>query len=90
MGKAEQASKEKENLKKVTDKKETKKEIKSIWYELGFGVAGPIYKGLFEWIEKEALIKKIDRHKRTALVETEFMGEKRLIEVGLEIILKNK
>lgn len=40
--------------------------------------------------DHEALIKKIDRHKRTALVETEFMGEKRLIEVGLEIILKNK
>ena len=56
MGKAEQASKEKENLKKVTDKKETKKEIKSIWYELGFNAAGPVYKGLFEWIEKEALI----------------------------------
>lgn len=39
--------------------------------------------------DHEALIKRIDRHKRTALVETEFLGEKRLIEVGLEIILKS-
>lgn len=38
---------------------------------------------------KEALIKKINRHKRTAKIETEFLGEKRIIEVGLEIILKN-
>ncbi len=38
---------------------------------------------------KEALIKKIDRHKRIAKVETELLGEKRVIEVGLEIILKN-
>lgn len=38
---------------------------------------------------QEALIKKIDRHKRTAKVETTFIGEKRLIEVGLEIISKS-
>ena len=41
-------------------------------------------------VGQEAIIKKIDRHKRTAKVEVEFMGEKRLIEVGLEIITKNK
>ena len=38
---------------------------------------------------QEALIKKIDRHKRTAKVETSFMGDIRIIEVGLEIIHKN-
>lgn len=37
----------------------------------------------------EAQIKKIDRHKRMAKVETELLGEKRVIEVGLEIIMKN-
>lgn len=34
----------------------------------------------------ESVVKKIDRHKRQAWVEMEFMGEKRLISVSLEII----
>ena len=33
-------------------------------------------------------IKKIDRHKRTAYVEIEFMGEKKTIKAGLEIVDK--
>ena len=36
----------------------------------------------------ESIIRKIDRHKRTALIEIEFMGDLRLVHVGLEIIRK--
>ena len=38
---------------------------------------------------KESLIKKINRHKRQAVIEIPFMGENRLITVGLEIIAKS-
>lgn len=38
---------------------------------------------------QEAYIKKIDRHKREALVQVSFLGETRDIKVGLEIISKN-
>lgn len=37
----------------------------------------------------EAYIKKIDRHKRDAIVQVPFLGELRQIKVGLEIIHKN-
>lgn len=39
---------------------------------------------------KESLIKKINRHKRQAVIEIPFMGESRLITVGLEVIVKNQ
>ncbi|MEG0290987.1 MAG: antiterminator LoaP [Erysipelotrichaceae bacterium] len=38
---------------------------------------------------KEGSIKKIDRHKRIAFIEVEFLGEVREAKVGLEIIAKN-
>ncbi|MEG2506006.1 MAG: KOW motif-containing protein, partial [Carnobacterium sp.] len=38
---------------------------------------------------KEGSIKKIDRHKRIAFIEVEFLGEVRETKVGLEIITKN-
>lgn len=38
---------------------------------------------------KEGLIRRIDRHKRIAEIEIEFLGEKRKAKVGLEIIRKN-
>lgn len=38
---------------------------------------------------KEGLIRRIDRHKRTAEIEIEFLGEKRRAKVGLEIVRKN-
>ncbi|MEG0411144.1 MAG: antiterminator LoaP [Erysipelotrichaceae bacterium] len=38
---------------------------------------------------KEGCIKKIDRHKRIAFIEVEFLGEVREAKVGLEIITKN-
>ena len=31
------------------------KETNSFWYDLGFRVGGPLYKGLLEWIEEEAV-----------------------------------
>lgn len=36
----------------------------------------------------ESKIRKIDRHKRKACIELEFLGETRLVEVGLEIVVK--
>ncbi len=59
--------------------------------ELSIGVIEGDTVQIFEGALKgqEALIKKIDRHKRTAKVETVFLGEKRLIEIGLEIISKS-
>ena len=38
---------------------------------------------------KEGLIRKIDRHKRLAFIEVEFLGELRSAKVGLEIISKS-
>ena len=38
---------------------------------------------------KEGLIRRIDRHKRIAEIEIEFLGEKRKAKVGLEIVRKN-
>lgn len=38
---------------------------------------------------KEGLIKKIDRHKRLAYIELEFLGQITNAKVGLEIIRKN-
>lgn len=40
-------------------------------------------------VNKEGLIKKIDRHKRIAYLEVEFLGEITTAKVGLEIISKN-
>lgn len=37
---------------------------------------------------RESIVRKIDRHKREAKIEMMFMGEPRLITVGLEIIKK--
>lgn len=39
-------------------------------------------------VGKESVIRKVDRHKRKALIEIEMLGESRLIEVGLEIVEK--
>lgn len=36
----------------------------------------------------ESFIKRIDRHKRKAWIETEMFGRKQEIEVGLEIVMK--
>ena len=36
----------------------------------------------------ESIIRKIDRHKRKAFIEVEILGEKRLVEIGLEIVSK--
>ena len=38
---------------------------------------------------KEGLIRRIDRHKRIAEIEIEFLGELRKARVGLEIVRKN-
>ena len=38
---------------------------------------------------KEGLIRRIDRHKRIAEIEIEFLGERRKAKVGLEIVKKN-
>lgn len=38
---------------------------------------------------KEGLIRRIDRHKRIAEIEIEFLGEQRKAKVGLEIVRKN-
>lgn len=38
---------------------------------------------------RESIVRKIDRHKREAKIEMVFMGEPRIITVGLEIIRKN-
>jgi transcriptional antiterminator NusG len=37
---------------------------------------------------KESIIRKIDRHKRIAWIEIEFMGKPSLFKVGLEILTK--
>lgn len=39
---------------------------------------------------RESIIKKIDRHKRLAWIELDFLGDVRLIKVGLEIVSKVK
>jgi transcriptional antiterminator NusG len=44
-------------------------------------ISGPL-KGL------ESIIKKVNRHKRQAWVEIEFMGEIRLVCIGLDIVKK--
>ncbi|MBR3241688.1 MAG: antiterminator LoaP [Parasporobacterium sp.] len=36
----------------------------------------------------ESIIRKIDRHKRKAFIEVEILGEKRQVEIGLEIVSK--
>lgn len=36
----------------------------------------------------ESIIRKIDRHKRKALIEVPLLGEVRYVEVGLEIVSK--
>lgn len=41
-------------------------------------------------VGKESVIRKVDRHKRKALIEIEMLGESRLIEIGLEIVEKRK
>lgn len=46
-------------------------------------VAGPL-------IGKEALIRKIDRHKRTATIEVELFGRLVTATVGVEIVRKNE
>lgn len=38
----------------------------------------------------ESVVRKINRHKRQAWIEIEFMGEKRLICVSLEVVEKNQ
>ena len=38
----------------------------------------------------EYLIKKVDRHKRKAYIEMEFLGETRTVEIGLEIVEKKQ
>lgn len=45
-----------------------------------------IYKGPLKGIE--GIIKKIDRHKRRAFIEFEFMGAMRQVSVGLQIVKK--
>lgn len=40
-------------------------------------------------VGKEGLIKKIDRHKRIAYLEIEFLGKVTMAKVGLEIISKS-
>ena len=59
--------------------------------ELSIGVIEGDKVKIFEGPLKgqEGLITRIDRHRRTAKVETRFLGEKRVIEVGLEIVSKN-
>ena len=41
-------------------------------------------------VGKESMIKKINKHKRQAVVEINFMGENRLITIGLDIIRKDE
>ncbi|GFN31028.1 antiterminator LoaP [Paenibacillus xylaniclasticus] len=38
---------------------------------------------------KSNMVKKIDRHKRQAIIQLEFMGEIKLVNVAVEIISKN-
>ncbi len=38
---------------------------------------------------REALIKRIDRHKRKAYLEMEMFGRMQMVEVGLEIVAKS-
>lgn len=37
---------------------------------------------------RESVIRKIDRHKRRAKIELEFMGDRRIFDVALEIVSK--
>ncbi|MNI87243.1 KOW motif protein [compost metagenome] len=37
---------------------------------------------------RSSIVKKIDRHKRQAVIQLEFMGDIRLVNVALEIISK--
>ena len=39
---------------------------------------------------KEGTIKKIDRHKRIAMIEVELFGKLTIAKVGLEIVSKTK
>lgn len=58
----------------------------SIGYIVGdkvFITSGPLY-------GKESTIKKINRHKRQAIIELDFMGDTRLVSVALEIVSKIK
>ena len=36
----------------------------------------------------ESIIRKVDRHKRKAFIEVEILGDRRMVEIGLEIIRK--
>jgi len=36
----------------------------------------------------ESIVKKVNRHKREALIEIEIMGDARLVTVALEIVKK--
>ena len=38
----------------------------------------------------EAVIRKVDRHKRVAYIEMRIFGEIKLVEVGLEIVAKEE
>lgn len=38
----------------------------------------------------ESIVRKVDRHKRQTWIEIEFMGEKRLVSVALEIVKKSE
>ena len=54
---------------------------------------GNIYEGRCEVYEgplkgRSELIKRIDRHKRIADIEIGFMGEHRLLRVGLEVVAR--
>lgn len=40
------------------------------------------------FVGKEKYIRKIDRHKRKALLEMSIFGEKQKMQVGLEIVEK--
>jgi len=46
-------------------------------------IAGPLF-GM------EGMIKKFDLHKRTAIVETELLGRKVLLRLGIEILIKKE
>ena len=41
-------------------------------------------------VHQTALVKKIDRHKRLAYVETTMFGRKLNLKVGLEIVRKHR
>lgn len=42
------------------------------------------------FVGQESMIRKVNRHKRQAVVEIDFMGEVRLITIGLDIIRKDE